>query len=191
MLCLILCGYTAYASSPEYQLSGTIREQKNGKALPGVSVYFPEWKTGTISDEAGRYHLHHLPGKGAIVQVTLLGFQTYTEWIDLGKDSIKDFSLAEAVREMHDVVITGLSKSAERNHTPLPVLSVSHTTLMQEASTNIIDALAQQASIAQVTTGAGISKPVIRGLGYNRVVVVQDGVRQEGQQWGVRVQDLA
>jgi len=33
-------------------------------------------------------------------------------------------------------------------------------------------------------TGPGISKPVIRGLGYNRVVVVNDGVRQEGQQWG-------
>lgn len=38
--------------------------------------------------------------------------------------------------------------------------------------------------MAQVTTGSGISKPVIRGLGYNRVVTVVDGLRQEGQQWG-------
>jgi iron complex outermembrane receptor protein len=56
--------------------------------------------------------------------------------------------------------------------------------LLQNASANIIDALSTQPGIAQITTGTGISKPVIRGLGYNRVVVVNDGMRQEGQQWG-------
>ena len=44
--------------------------------------------------------------------------------------------------------------------------------------------LRKQPGVSQITTGAGISKPVIRGLGYNRVVVVNDGIRQEGQQWG-------
>ena len=53
-----------------------------------------------------------------------------------------------------------------------------------QPSTNIIDAIAHQPGVSQITTGSGISKPVIRGLGYNRVVVVNDGIRQEGQQWG-------
>ena len=53
-----------------------------------------------------------------------------------------------------------------------------------QPATNIIDAIARQPGVAQITTGSGISKPVIRGLGYNRVVVVDDGIRQEGQQWG-------
>lgn len=44
--------------------------------------------------------------------------------------------------------------------------------------------MAKQPGISQITTGSGISKPVIRGLGYNRVVIVNDGIRQEGQQWG-------
>ena len=52
------------------------------------------------------------------------------------------------------------------------------------ASTNVIDAVAKQPGMAQVTTGGGISKPIIRGLGYNRIVVMNEGVRQEGQQWG-------
>lgn len=38
--------------------------------------------------------------------------------------------------------------------------------------------------MSQITTGPAISKPIIRGLGYNRVVVMNDGIRQEGQQWG-------
>ncbi len=38
--------------------------------------------------------------------------------------------------------------------------------------------------VSGITDGQSISKPVIRGLGYNRVVTVNDGVPQEGQQWG-------
>ncbi|RYD70320.1 MAG: TonB-dependent receptor, partial [Sphingobacteriales bacterium] len=32
--------------------------------------------------------------------------------------------------------------------------------------------------------GSGQSKPLIRGLGFNRVVVVDKGIKHEGQQWG-------
>ena len=38
--------------------------------------------------------------------------------------------------------------------------------------------------VAVLTSGPAIAKPVIRGLGYNRIVTVNDGIRQEGQQWG-------
>lgn len=56
--------------------------------------------------------------------------------------------------------------------------------LQARASTNIISAIAREPGVSQITSGGAISKPVIRGLGYNRVVVVNDGIRQEGQQWG-------
>jgi iron complex outermembrane receptor protein len=51
-------------------------------------------------------------------------------------------------------------------------------------STNLIDALSKTPGVSQISTGPAVSKPSIRGLGYNRVVVVNDGIRQEGQQWG-------
>jgi iron complex outermembrane receptor protein len=51
-------------------------------------------------------------------------------------------------------------------------------------SSNLIDALSKVPGVSQISTGPAISKPVIRGLGYNRVVVMNDGIRQEGQQWG-------
>jgi len=34
-----------------------------------------------------------------------------------------------------------------------------------------------------MTDGQSISKPVIRGLGYNRVLTVNDGVEQVDQAW--------
>ena len=51
-------------------------------------------------------------------------------------------------------------------------------------STNAIDALTRIPGIRAVTTGPNVSKPFIRGLGYNRILTLYDGIRQEGQQWG-------
>ena len=82
------------------------------------------------------------------------------------------------------MVVTGQSGGIENNRTPSPIAIVPHTQMLQNASSNIIDALTKVPGVAQITTGSGISKPVIRGMGYNRVVVVNDGIRQEGQQWG-------
>ena len=99
-------------------------------------------------------------------------------------DTIKHNPITESDVKLSEVVITGLTGSQKLKQSPSPISVISPRQLEAQPSTNIIDALAHQPGISQVTTGSSISKPVIRGLGYNRVVVVNDGIRQEGQQWG-------
>ena len=100
------------------------------------------------------------------------------------------FSLSSHAEEpdscvhLNEVVVTGLTGNTHISRSPSPVSVISALQLGEHSSTNIIDAIAKQPGVAQVSTGNGISKPVIRGLGYNRVLVVNDGIRQEGQQWG-------
>ncbi len=86
--------------------------------------------------------------------------------------------------EINEVVVTGLAGDAKKKEMPSPVSVISSAELAGRASTNIIGTIASEPGISEITTGSGISKPVIRGMGYNRVVVVNDGIRQEGQQWG-------
>lgn len=86
--------------------------------------------------------------------------------------------------EINEVVVTGLAGDARKKEMPSPVSVISPAELTGRASTNIIGSIASEPGISEITTGGGISKPVIRGMGYNRVVVVNDGIRQEGQQWG-------
>ncbi|MBC8046848.1 MAG: TonB-dependent receptor [Fimbriimonadaceae bacterium] len=165
-------------------LSGTITDAASGNALPGASVYFPDLRSGAITDAEGRYTIQDLPSKKLLVQITFIGYASVSEVIDITVTAEKDFQLKESVTEINEIVVTGLSQSAEANRTATPVSIVSKTTLLQNASANIIDALATQPGITQITTGPAISKPEIRGLGYNRVVVINDGIKQEGQQWG-------
>lgn len=85
---------------------------------------------------------------------------------------------------LQEVVITGLTGDSNLRETPGAVKVLDTKDLQAIAATNAIDALAHEPGISHISTGGGISKPVIRGLGYNRVVVIADGIRQEGQQWG-------
>ena len=86
--------------------------------------------------------------------------------------------------QLNEITVTGVTGDTKLKHSTAPITIVSPKVLRSTASTNIIDAISRQPGISQLTTGGSISKPIIRGLGYNRVVVMSEGVRQEGQQWG-------
>lgn len=85
---------------------------------------------------------------------------------------------------LNEVTVTGVTGDTKLKNATAPISIVTPQELKATASTNIIDAIARQPGVSQLTTGGSISKPIIRGLGYNRVVVMSEGVRQEGQQWG-------
>ena len=86
--------------------------------------------------------------------------------------------------KLNELVVTGVTGDTKLKNSTAPISIISNKDLRQTTSTNIIDAIAHQPGMAQITTGGGISKPIIRGLGYNRIIVMNEGVRQEGQQWG-------
>ena len=86
--------------------------------------------------------------------------------------------------QLNEIVVTGLAGDIKMKEMPAPVSVIRPADLTARAGGNIINAIAAEPGLSEITTGGGISKPVIRGMGYNRVVVVNDGIRQEGQQWG-------
>ncbi len=184
-LYILLCitAATSFAADKK-TLTGKITDKETGAPLPGVTIYSTDLKTGTVSDIDGNYKIENLPASIIHLQISNIGYKLRIETIDLAIVTNIDFALEESVSELHEIVVTGLSQSAEKNRTPTPISTITAKEMQQLATNNIIDAIATQPGISQITTGSGISKPVIRGLGYNRVVVVNDGIRQEGQQWG-------
>jgi len=96
------------------------------------------------------------------------------------EDSISP--MMEAI--LSEVTVTGLTGIERMKDSPIAFSVLSPRKLHQAMGSNLVDVIVRQPGVAQISTGVGISKPVIRGLGYNRVVVVEQGIRQEGQQWG-------
>jgi iron complex outermembrane receptor protein len=164
--------------------TGRLTDARTGEALPGVSVVFPDLKQGTATDADGRFSFANLPRGRFTVQITSLGYNTISQLVDTGSGQPLDFKLTPAATEIGQVVVTGVSQATELRRSPVPTTVVDRTRLNQTSATNVVDAIAHTPGVSQITTGAAISKPVVRGLGYNRVVTLNNGARQEGQQWG-------
>ena len=94
------------------------------------------------------------------------------------------FRSRDAVVEQEGVTVTGVSTATRLKQSSQPVAILKRTELLKISSSNIINSLTKIAGVNALTTGPAISKPFIRGLGYNRVLVINDGIKQEGQQWG-------
>ncbi len=165
-------------------LTGKVKDKSTGETIPGAEVYFPDLRTGAVTDVDGNYVVSDLPATKALVKVSMVGYATITMTIDLSTVTKMDFELSESVTEMQDVVVTGTSKATELKRSPVPMAMASRTFLRENASSNAIETLGKIPGVSTVSTGPNVSKPYIRGLGGNRVLTLFDGVRQEGQQWG-------
>ncbi|MBQ9177022.1 MAG: TonB-dependent receptor [Bacteroidaceae bacterium] len=88
----------------------------------------------------------------------------------------------EVLLDEVEVIGVGGTQCLKTASSPFTVFN--HSDLASAPSINFMETISRQPGLSQISTGVGISKPVIRGLGYNRVVVVEGGIRQEGQQWG-------
>lgn len=165
--------------------SGKITDAKTGEILPGASIYIHDLKKGTISNDKGEFRIGNLNAGKYLVEITYRGYSSIIENIGINGDTQKDFALKEAVVENEEVTVTGVSSATRIRQSPQPVDVLKKEQLFNVSSTNAIDALSKTVpGVSGLSTGPAITKPFIRGLGYNRVVTINDGVRQEGQQWG-------
>lgn len=92
-------------------------------------------------------------------------------------DSMKTIS-------MEGLVVSGsYEKSAERASTQ-PMDFASEAFLREFFTGNLTQTLERMPGVHSMDIGSGFAKPMIRGMGFNRISVTENGIKQEGQQWG-------
>lgn len=183
MYTLLSLTANAQKNSTRYSLSGKITDT-SGMPLGGASVYIADIRKGSIADNNGNYTITNIPSGTYLVEIKFIGYKTIVQNIYFNQNRTQNFSLSISATEESEIVITGSSKATSIKRNPIPIVSINKQFLQQNLSTNIIDAIAKVPGISEVTTGPNVSKPFIRGLGFNRILTLYDGVRQEGQQWG-------
>ncbi|MCR5270111.1 MAG: TonB-dependent receptor [Prevotella sp.] len=85
---------------------------------------------------------------------------------------------------LKEVTVSGQQQRNYLMRTSQSAIQVSHDYLQQHFSGSLMQTLEGIPGVKAMTIGSGQSKPVIRGLGFNRMVVSEDGIKHEGQQWG-------
>ena len=185
-ICLFFVFFTFYSAfSANQSFDGKVIDAHTKLPLQGAAVAIHDLKTNAITDDNGYFNFNRMPDKGKfLVQVSYLGYKYQSKWIDFSNTRSVIFEMQPSLMEAGEVVVTGSVTGADSKKNSTSVVVLSHDAMLDRSSTNIIDAISKVAGVSQITSGQAISKPVIRGLSFNRIVTINKGVKQQGQQWG-------
>ena len=166
------------------QLVGTVRSEDGG-VLPGVHVRAEEPDIGTVSDADGRYALLLSEPGRYIVSFSFVGFVTHEAAVsvDISETVTLDVVLSPAIIETEEVLVTE-KKASKLTLDSRSVSVLEPEDLVELTGQSLGETLEQLPGVTALHTGPSISKPVVRGLHSQRVLVLNAGVSQEGQQWG-------
>lgn len=164
------------------KLSGTITDQDN-LPLPGATIFVLELNKGTVSDEKGKYELSGLPDGKIKVQYSYVGYTNKIETLVLnGKGINRDIMLHFSIVGTEEIVITGgFNSTQHENAVKIETLKLNPRAI--KSSPNFMEVLTRIPGVSMISKGSGVSKPVIRGLSMNDILVLNHGVRFENYQY--------
>lgn len=165
-------------------LSGIVTDAKTGLPVADASIYISDIKIGGFTNSQGEFNISQISEGNHLVEISHIGYATIADNVNIVGDVKKNYEIDESIIENNAVIVTGVTKATQLKKMPFQVSVMRKEELLQSASTNIVEALTKKSGVYSLSTGPAISKPLIRGLSYNRVLTINDGVRQEGQQWG-------
>ncbi|MBK9731043.1 MAG: TonB-dependent receptor [Chitinophagaceae bacterium] len=181
--CMLILSILFRPCYAQYQVEGVVTDAATHVALHSVSVYLPELHTGTLTGDGGNYRLDHLPQGNFNIQFSFVGYETKIVAVNAGSTIVQlPVALVRTDIETQEVVIYG-TRNSNIKETPKDIVSLSQETMRSNGSLSLSDAVSKLPGMSQLSTGNGISKPVIRGLYGNRIQTVLLGIRFDNQQW--------
>ncbi|WP_192822659.1 TonB-dependent receptor [Rufibacter sp. LB8] len=162
-------------------LSGSVTDHEDRSPLIGATVLLEGTQRTSVTDANGHYHFHDLcPGNYKLV-VSYLGYTTEKLDKSLRAPEVVNFRLHPDVLLLHSVEIRGAKQKEQITQASS---KLSGKELAQTQGQSLAQALERMTGLSSIQTGPSIAKPVIHGLHSNRVLVMNNGVRHEAQQWG-------
>lgn len=141
-------------------------------------------KYNTITDSLGFFMFKQLPADNYLISVSSLAHKTFTNEISLRQDQFLNINLISAIYDLDEVIISENYENNRNKEEPITINVVGNDFVIENNSGNLVKTLGKLPGINSMDIGSGFSKPVIRGMGFNRIVVAENGIKQEGQQWG-------
>lgn len=169
-------------ANAQNQVKGRVTDMNN-QPLIGATVFLPELNKGTATNQTGEYLISNIPNSKIKIQFSFIGYNTEIKTIEViqGENKV-DVSLSLAVIESQEIVITGgYASSQHENAVKIDVLKSQDIAL--SGTPNFMESLTKVPGVDMIAKGQGISKPVIRGLSMNDILVMNNGVRIENYQF--------
>ena len=180
IICLLILIYNI--ANAQNKITGIITDQDKFP-LPGTAVFISDLKKGAIADKNGKYELSDLPDGKIRIQFSFIGYAINIETVELnGQTTVLNVILKQTAVEADEVVVSGVYNSTQHdNAVKIDVLKIDPHSV--KITPNFVEVLTQVPGVDMISKGSGVSKPVIRGLSMNDILILNNGVRFENYQY--------
>lgn len=172
------------AAQPEscaLSLSGRVVDEHDGEALSRAEVFIPALGKGAVADDLGRFRIEGICAGTYTVSVHHVGCETVTRVLRISKDMTIQFKLEHHAEELKELEVIQERPDENVGHAKERIV---RDAMISAGGQDLAQMLAVLPGVTLLSTGPSIAKPVIHGLSGNRVLTLNQGVRQEDQQWG-------
>ncbi|MFO0414694.1 MAG: carboxypeptidase-like regulatory domain-containing protein, partial [Bacteroidota bacterium] len=163
-----------------FQLSGHINDAETKQHLQDAQITILELKKSVQTDADGFFVFNELCAGKYTLQISHADCKTLIQHIHLRKNIEVDWELSHEVAELKEVVVIGSAKQKDQ----LPANQLTGRNLESTRGLSLTESLTRITGVSQLQTGSTVFKPIINGLHSNRVLIYNNGVRLESQQWG-------
>ena len=164
-----------------FSLSGRVIDKHDKKPLEFAQLYVKELNLSASTDTSGYYIFKSICAGTYTVFCQHFGSDSIMAVIHINGDTKQNFYPEQHSFELGLVAVTALK---EIEKTTQSASELKGRELEETRGRSLGEALKDVTGMSSIQTGAGISKPVIHGMHSNRILILNNGIRQEGQQWG-------
>ncbi|WP_103664711.1 TonB-dependent receptor [Gracilimonas amylolytica] len=162
-----------------YTLSGTITDAETGEPVSFAYVHIEELNRTVVADTDGYYELKNVPAGNFTLTIHRIGYRTQTKEIAVKEaDETIDIVLSSTVLGSQSIEVIGQNdRNVEGSNLEHASKKVFGTELRQNLGNTLSQTLANLPGFDERKMGGAPGRPVIRGLGGERVLILQDGMR--------------
>ncbi|MBP2832930.1 TonB-dependent receptor [Aquimarina sp. U1-2] len=176
------CNCYTYSQS----VSGYILDIDNTPVASATITLHPK-KTSIISDSSGFFTISRSEEDDitAFLEVSHVAF--ITKRIDLvsrNRSELLTIILDKKINDLEEVVVLQPMGFENVTNNSQSVITINKDFISKSNLSTFAEALKALPGLNTMNLGVGIAKPMIRGMGFNRILVNNRGIKQEGQQWG-------
>jgi iron complex outermembrane receptor protein len=165
-------------------VKGYVHCAEHDHYLPAASIMLQPGERHLQSDGDGFFSMDGLERGNYLLTVQYIGYETLRLSMAVVQDTLLHLHLHPSALQLKEVTVEGRSQRERVLPSSLAVEEIGRLYLLQHNAVSFANTLSALPGLSSMDIGAGFSKPVIRGLGFNRVAVADRGIVQQNQQWG-------
>ena len=165
------------ASDPTQSLEGEVTEERSHARLSGVRVQIKGLERSVGTDANGRFKFDAVPEGEQTLQFLKVGYQQFEQVVNVNASTPHlKVELAALSFQLQTIRVYGSNRTLSQFEATTD-LALDEAELQRRLGMTLATTLADEIGISERTMGRAVARPVIRGLGGDRLLILENGER--------------